>query len=164
MTAKHDADLAWLKLLVQRLEKLHITWRHHAADPPARNDVGRKKHKRTRPRSSRTRRLEPLKDFVLQKAIDLGREFFHPADEARHDDERCLQRYAEMMELSPQAREVFRLNRTEGMEHDEIASYLNVKMSAVEDHLLAIMRAVLEVQEFLDHEAESSRKAHDDSN
>jgi DNA-directed RNA polymerase specialized sigma24 family protein len=164
LTAKRDADLAWLKLFVQRLEKLHISWRPHAVEPPARKDASRKKHKRSRPRSSRARRVEALKDFVLQKAIDLGREFFDPADEARHDDERCLQRYAEMMELSPQAREVFRLNRTEGMEHDEIASFLNMKMSAVEDHLLAIMLAVLEVQEFLDHEAESSRKAHDDSN
>ena len=152
MTAKHDADLAWLKLLLERLEELRLTLRPHAAGRGGGEDVGRKKPRRARRKSSRSRRFEALRGLVVQKAIDLGRELFDPTDEARHDDERCLQRYAETMELSPQARDVFRLNRTEGMEHDEIASYLNVNMSAVQDQLLAIMLAVLKVEESLDND------------
>lgn len=56
-------------------------------------------------------------------------------DRAALERERAILR-AIMQKLPPQTRRVFRLNRVHGLEHQEIAVRLNMRISTVKDHLI----------------------------
>jgi RNA polymerase sigma-70 factor (ECF subfamily) len=156
LAEKHDAGTALWKLL-QELEKLHGILRRFAPNPADCDDLIQRARERllSNPprnpvrspelyllrmarnvgidhlRRQKRERLVPLDSAPEHELVD---ERLSPADEAALEQERAILR-AIMRTLPPRCREVFRLNREEGLDHREIGRRLNISVSTVKNHL-----------------------------
>jgi DNA-directed RNA polymerase specialized sigma24 family protein len=99
---------------------------------------------------------EGIERWVLDAASSEGQKYLTPAEKSAHAYELGLLYYAMVMKLPPRGREVFRLNRIEGLGHDEIAGRLGTSVDAVKSHLADAAIGVAEIQESLDAKESSN--------
>lgn len=62
------------------------------------------------------------------------------ADDAAAARQRLEQVIAAVGELSPQTQRVFRMHKLEGLSHAEVAGQLGISRSAVEKHMIAVLK------------------------
>jgi DNA-directed RNA polymerase specialized sigma24 family protein len=121
----------------RKLEKLPLSLRPYAVDSLA--------HAR-----------EGIERWVLDYASAEGQKYLTPSEKSAHAYELGLLYYAMVMKLPPRGREVFRLNRVEGLGHEEIAIRLGTSVDAVKSHLADAAIGVAEIQEYLDAKESSN--------
>lgn len=85
----------------------------------------------------RRRQAEPMLDALPEDAVDSGGAGEVPGPDRVYEDNRRLQDFLRLLdELPPRCREVFLLQRFEGMTYGAIADRLGISVSGVEKHMM----------------------------
>ncbi len=85
----------------------------------------------------RQRQAEPMLDAIDPDHIDSGMSGEVPGPDRVYEDKRRLQAFLQLLdELPPRCREVFLLQRFEGLTYNAIADRLGISVSGVEKHMM----------------------------
>ncbi len=157
MAAKQDADQALLKIAQELQGKLKASLRRFARDQAECEDLLQRTYERllsTRMdrvvhspehyihRTARNVGIDHLRQQKPEAYVpldslteeELADDRLSPFDLVALEQQRAILR-AIMERLAPRCREVFRLNREEGIEQREIARRLGITLSTVKNHL-----------------------------
>ncbi len=157
MAEKRGADQALWKIAQQLQGKLKASLRRYARDQAECEDLMQRTYERLL--STRLRNVVQAPENYIQRTVrnigidhlrqqrpeasvpldsvpeqELADERLSPFDLVVLDQQREILR-AIMEQLPPRCREVFQLNREEGVEQQEVARRLNIKLSTVKNHL-----------------------------